>query len=73
MQVYDVRTRRPEPHPELSYDRELVLDDGATSAYRVACTHEQRAVIEQDLNPNQRLVSCAECGAALGVAPRPCA
>lgn len=73
MQVYDVRTRRPEPHADVPFDREVVLDDGATSAFRVACTHDQREVIEQDLNSLQRLISCAECGAALGVAPRPCA
>lgn len=73
MQVFHVRTRQPEQHAELPYGPEQVLDDGATSAYRVACTHEQRQVIEQDLSVSHRLISCAECGAALGVAQRPSA
>ena len=73
MQVFDLRDRQPDsvsrsdPHPD------HVLDDGARSPYGVACIHEARAVIELALGARHRLLSCAECGATLGVAQAPAA
>ncbi|HEX5506501.1 MAG TPA: hypothetical protein VFW96_28040 [Thermomicrobiales bacterium] len=68
MQVIDVRDRRPDRHADRPVQE--ILDDGAVSAYRVACVHEARAVVEVVLGHQRTLLCCAECGTPLGVIQR---
>ncbi|MDP9375310.1 MAG: hypothetical protein M3Q65_23245 [Chloroflexota bacterium] len=73
MQVYDHRDRHPDSVSRPDLYSEHMLDDGAFSPYGVACIHEARRVIELALGPWHLLLSCAECGATLGVAVAPAA
>ena len=52
MQVIDVRDRQPDRHADRPVQE--ILDDGAVSAYRVACVHEARAVVEVVLGQSDR-------------------
>jgi hypothetical protein len=73
MHVYDLRDRQTGRDSRSSQQTRELLDDGARSPYGVACTHEARAVVEVRLGARHALLSCAECGTMLGVAPAPAA
>lgn len=73
MHVYDLRDRQTGRASRSSRQTREPLDDGARGPYGVACTHEARAVVEVRLGARHTLLSCAECGAILGVTPAPAA
>ena len=67
MQVYNVRDRQAGSDSHPLFHARQTLDDGAQSAYGVACTHEARTVVELTLSGQRLLLCCAECGELLGV------